>query len=470
MSPVFSLLTHMAADPVHDEIFSANTAIETWLATERALALAQGELGIISQQDAAAIAGASNSGNVDRERLWMSAKNVGYPILGIVREITGVLPDGPNGRVHYGATTQDIMDTGLALQLKASLLHLDGQLAAVGDSLARRVEEHSATIMAARTHAQQAVPTTLGATLATLLGQFTRQRERIAQAYPRIAVLSMFGAGGTSAAYGPKSRETRELVAAKLGLGVTDIPWHVDRDGLAEFGWLCATLTATCAKLARNIVDLSRTEIGEVFEPFSPHRGASSTMPQKVNPISSELIIGLSGTAGALVSSLPRIQEAGHERSAGEWQIEWQVIPQLASIASAALTETQVIVDGLRVDPERMKRNMDLDGGLVMAEAQMIQLADAMGREDAHDLLYAAATRARTKNEVLAVALRAVAEDAGKTHLLPAELVDAESYLGEAAHISSTAITQWRDGARVDATAQPVNELATVAEPVGVSS
>ena len=357
-STPFSLLMHLVGDARQAELFSPAEAVESWLAAERALALAQAELGIISQDDAQAIARAAVPSNIDPERLWSSARNVGYPILGVVREIAAALPEGANGRVHYGATTQDIMDTGLALQLQRSLKLLDDDLEALGNRLAEQVLAHSSTLMAGRTHAQQAVPTTFGATLATVLNQFTRQRQRVAQALPRIAVISMFGAGGTSAAYGPQSAALRTRVAEILGLEDTEVPWHVERDSLAEFGWLCVTITASCAKFARNIVDLSRTEIAEVFEPYSPHRGASSTMPQKVNPISSELIIGLSGTAGALASSLARIQEAGHERSAGEWQIEWQVIPQLASLAGSALRETLVIVDGMRVDADRMRHNI----------------------------------------------------------------------------------------------------------------
>ena len=221
------------------------------------------------------------------------------------------------------------------------------------------------------------------------------------------------------------------------------------------------TITASCAKFARNIVDLSRTEIAEVFEPYSPHRGASSTMPQKVNPISSELIIGLSGTAGALASSLARIQEAGHERSAGEWQIEWQVIPQLASLAGSALRETLVIVDGIRVDAERMRRNMELDGGLVLAEAQMIQLAEKVGREQAHDLLYAASTRARETGTVLADALRTVAAEQGMTDLLPEALVQAADYLGEAESICKTAVSIWHSHTPLQAACPPIAELAT---------
>ncbi|MGK3647193.1 lyase family protein [Pseudarthrobacter enclensis] len=453
---------HLVGDDRQAELFSPAEAVESWLAAERALALAQAELGIVSREDAEAIVKAAVPANIDPDRLWSSARNVGYPILGVVREIAAALPEGANGRVHYGATTQDIMDTGLALQLQRSLKFLDEDLERLGNRLADQVLAHSDTIMAGRTHAQQAVPTTFGATLATMLNQFTRQRERIAQALPRIAAISMFGAGGTSAAYGPHSTVLRARVAELLGLEGTDIPWHVERDSLAEFGWLCVTITASCAKFARNIVDLSRTEIGEVFEPYSPHRGASSTMPQKVNPISSELIIGLSGTAGALASSLARIQEAGHERSAGEWQIEWQVIPQLASLAGSALRETLVIVDGMRVDPERMRRNMELDGGLVLAEAQMIQLADKVGREHAHDLLYAASTRARETGTVLGDALRAVAAEQGMTDLLPESLVQAADYLGEAESICKTAVSIWHSRTPLQVSCPPINELATV--------
>lgn len=440
----FSLLTQIAGDDEQLAIFSADEAIDSWLATERALALAQAEHGVISDGDATAIVRAARRENIDTDRLWTSARNVGYPILGLVREVAAALPPGPNGRVHYGATTQDIMDTGLALQLARSVAALDRGLGRLGDELAARVQEHAGTVMAGRTHAQQAVPTTFGATLATLLAQLTRHRERLAQAAPRIAVVSLFGAGGTSAALGPKSVQVRHAVAELLGLETTDVPWHVDRDGIAEFGWLCATIAAACARLARNVVDLSRTEIGEVFEPYNAHRGASSTMPQKVNPISSEVIIGFAGTAGALASSLARAQEAGHERAAGEWQIEWQVIPQLAVLAGSALAEALVIVEGMRVDADRMRANLELDGGLVMAEAQMIQLAAAMGREDAHDLVYEAATRARLDGRVLADTLREVAAEHGKTALLPEPLVTADDYLGEAAGICTTAVHGWK--------------------------
>lgn len=459
-SAPFSLLTHLAGDQEQIGIFAPASSLAAWLAAERALALSQARHGVIDRADALAIVAAARAEAIDLDRLWSTARNVGYPILGLAREIGRHLEAGPAGRVHFGATTQDIMDTALALQMARSLAALDRGLGQLGDALAGRALAHADTVMAARTHAQQAVPTTFGATLATLLAQQTRHRQRLHQAYPRIAVVSLFGAGGTAAALGPASRNIRRDVARLLQLNDADIPWHVDRDGPAEFGWLCATITAACAKLARNIVDLSRTEIGEVFEPYASHRGASSTMPQKVNPISSEIIIGLSGTAGALTSALLRLQEAGHERAAGEWQIEWQVIPQLAVLAGSALKETVTLVQGLRVDPERMRANLLLDGGSVLAEAQMMRLAQTMGHDPAHDLVYEAATHGRETQTSLIDALREVAAQKGLLHLLPDPPITADDYLGEAASLPARAVAAWNDMPPLDVAPVAVSELA----------
>ncbi|TCK26751.1 class-II fumarase/aspartase family protein [Pseudonocardia endophytica] len=442
-APPFTLLTQLVGDPDQLEIFSERGAIESWLAVERALALAQAEHGILTDDEAVAIASAARYDNVDRARLWGSARNVGYPILGLVGEIGRSLGRHDAGRVHFGATTQDIMDSGLALQIVRSVGALDRDLGLLGDAVARRAVEHAHTVMPARTHGQQAVPTTFGATLGTLLAELTRHRARLAEGRARLSVVSLFGAGGTAAALGPRSREVRASVARLLRLRDPGVSWHVGRDVVAEFGWLCTTVTATCARFARNIVDLSRTEIGEVFEPYATHRGASSTMPQKANPISSEILIGLAGTAGSLASSLARIQEAGHERAAGEWQIEWQVLPQLAVLAGSALKEATTLADGMRVDARRMRANLDLDGGLVMAEAQMMRLADDIGHDVAHDLVYTAAHRARERGGGLADALYEAAGARGRPDLLRAPLPTPESHLGEAATAVRTAVDQW---------------------------
>jgi 3-carboxy-cis,cis-muconate cycloisomerase len=238
------------------------------------------------------------------------------------------------------------------------------------------------------------------------------------------------------------------------------VPWHVGRDGVAEFGWLCTTITATAAKLARDVVDLSRTEIAEAFEPYSRHRGASSTMPQKINPISSEILIGSAGTAGALASSLARIQEAGHERAAGEWQVEWQVVPQLAVLAGTALTELSDVIQGLRVDVDRMRTNLAQDHGLVMAEAWMMQLAAELGREHAHDLVYDAAGRARREGRSLTAVLDEVFDEQGIERVVVSAAPTAEGYLSEAPAISSAAVRAWRGVEPLALASTPVSQLA----------
>ncbi|MFC4010375.1 adenylosuccinate lyase family protein [Nonomuraea purpurea] len=444
MRQTFKLLPELFGDTAMAEIFSADATVLAWLRTEAALARAQAGAGLISESDARAIAAACVPASVDVERLWEEAVNVGYPILPLVRMIADALPDGPNGRVHYGATTQDIMDTGLALQMGQALDRLAALLGAFGDALARLVSAHAGTVVAARTHAQQAVPTTFGAKTAVLLAEVTRQRERVADAARRVRVVSLFGAGGTSAAMGERSAEVRAGVASLLGLRTTAVPWHVARDGVAEFGVRCASLAATAARFAREVVDLSRTEVGEVREAGGHHRGASSTMPQKANPIGCEAVIGMSGTAGALSSGLFRAMEAGHERAAGEWQVEWYVVPLLAELAAGALATAADVAAGLRVYPEAMRANLGAEGGLIMAEAYMMRLAPALGRERAHDLVYKAAHEARAHGRALADALRDVAgpEDLAGLGALP---IPPESYIGDAEAICAAALDAWRN-------------------------
>lgn len=400
---------------------------------------------MITEDEAAAVAAACRDLEVDYEALWASARNVGYPILGLVRQIAASLPAGPDGRVHYGATTQDIMDTGLVLQLSQAAGIIAAHLEDLGQIVASLVAEHATTVMPGRTHGQQAVPTTFGAHLAPWLAELTRQRARWAAAAEGARVISLFGAGGTNAAQGPASPAVRTAVAEALGLRTTQVSWHPARDGLAAYGQCAAGLAATCARMARNVIDLSRTEIGEIGEAAGKHRGASSTMPQKANPILAEGIIGLSGVAGPLSTGLFRAMEVPQERAAGEWQIEWFVLPHLMGLSAAALKATVELMDGLRVDAARMRANLDHDGGLIMAEAYMISLAPVLGRERAHDLVYAAVGQVRAGRADLAGAVTALlAETGADLDLdLTTTRIDPADYLGEATAMCAAAVEGW---------------------------
>jgi 3-carboxy-cis,cis-muconate cycloisomerase len=270
---IFSIL-HRAFDPVMEGVFSESATVESWLRTEAALARAQARVGDLSAERAEAIAAACTLQSLDLPGLWADMANVGYPILPLVRQITEGLPTSEQGWLHYGATTQDIMDTGLSLQLAAAIDRLTGLTVALGDALAIQAEAHADTVMAARTHGQQAVPTTFGAKLATFLRQCHRLRADLVAVRAACCLVSLHGAAGTSAGLGPRADDVRAGMADLLGLAAPDGPWHVTRDGLAAFGAACARAASMCARLAREVIDLSRTEIREMSESEGHHRGA----------------------------------------------------------------------------------------------------------------------------------------------------------------------------------------------------
>lgn len=450
----FSLLVALFADPAMTETFSEAAAVRGWLDAEAALAWAQARAGVISDAEGRAIEAACVPESVDLAVLRSEARNVGYPILPLVRMIDAAVEEGARGRVHLGATTQDIMDTGLVLQLRAALGRLDALVSALGDTLGARVEEHRHTLIAARTHAQQAVPTTFGVKLAVYLAELARQRDRLDAVADRVATVSLHGAGGTSAALGERASEVRRLMAERLGLAAEEVPWHVARDSIAEFGLTCGLVAATCARFAREVVDLSRTEVGELAEQDGHHRGASSTMPQKVNPIGSEAVIGMAAVAGALSSSLLRAMEAGHERAAGEWQVEWHVVPQLAVLAAGALGTAGEVARGLVVLPEAMRANAEGGRGLIMAEAHMMRLAPALGRERAHDLVYEAAQEARRRGTAIEDALARIGAERDIEPLRRVEVIPPDHYTGQADAICDAALRLWAGRAT-----SPVNRL-----------
>lgn len=443
-APRWDMLIDVFGDPLMSRIFSEEATIAVWLAAERALAESEARVGLIGSEDAAAIGDSVTASAIDRAQLWEETRNVGYPILPLVRLMAARLPAGPDGRVHLGATTQDIMDTGLALQLAAAIDRLADLLGSLGDAICALVERYAGTVMAARTHGQQAVPTTFGAKMAVLLAECTRHSQRLAELRPRVALVSLYGAGGTSASLQGLAPAVRVHMGELLDLGVDHVPWHVARDGVAEFGLGCSMLAATAGRFAREVIELSRTEIGEVAEVWGHHRGASSTMPQKRNPISSEVVVGMASVADALASGILAAMRPTHERSAGEWQIEWVLVPQLALVAAGALYNATAIAAGLRVFPEKMEANLLADKGLLLAEAYMMRLAPVLGREQAHDLVYQAVEVVRETGVTLAEATRSLLRRAdGESGADLAVEIEAKDYVGDVALSCEQATARW---------------------------
>lgn len=442
MMQSFNLLTQLIDAPGMDAIWNEDASINGWLAVEAAIARAQASQGLIPASAGEQIASAATKLTIDKGRLWEESRNVGYPILPIVRQLSEAVPAEAAGWVHYGATTQDIMDTTLAVQLRKSCRLLSTLVNAWGEAICAHAQLHLETVMPGRTHAQQAVPTTFGAKLGVLLAQVHAEALVLDTVTQEVSVVSLFGAGGTSAATGVGyARAVRAEVARLLGLGDADVPWHVARGGLARYGQSISTMCAVAIRFAREIIDLSRTEIAEVLEPGGDFRGASSTMPQKANPITSEQIIGLSVSAQASAMALLRAVEAGHERAAGEWQIEWQVLPQISGLAARALMLCTRLTEEIIVHPDRMVQNLKADGGLIMSEALMMSLVPLLGRGGAHDAVYRAAASARRNKTSVGDELARLIDlpDASSMSAAP------NDYLGEAQLIVQKSVQNWNE-------------------------
>jgi 3-carboxy-cis,cis-muconate cycloisomerase len=414
------------------EIFDDRALVARYVEVEVALARAQGRCGVIPADAARQIAALANPGALDFDLLRQETEIVGYPILPLVQQLAKIC--GEAGRyVHWGATTQDIMDSAVVLQVRDALRLVEAELEDVRDILARLAAKHRDTPMAGRTHLQQALPVTFGYKVAVWLAMLDRHAERLAQLRPRILVGEFAGAAGTLASLGNRGLDVQAAMMEELGLGVPTATWHVARDGLAEAVNFLGLLTGSLGKVAYDVMLMASTEVAEVYEPFVKGRGASSTMPQKRNPISSELILAAAKAvrqhAGLMLDAM--IQD--FERATGPWHAEWIALPESFVLTAGALHQAKFMLDGLIVDERRMRANLDMTAGLIVAEAVMMGLAPHLGRNEAHDVVYAACRVVNEQGGRLADVLATMPEVAGRLDRQAIErLTDPANYLGMA--------------------------------------
>jgi adenylosuccinate lyase/3-carboxy-cis,cis-muconate cycloisomerase len=368
-------------------IFDARARLQAWLDVERALAETQAELGVIPAEAAERIAAACDAEDYDLDALRAEINDTQHPIVPVVHALEHRVGDEAARFVHFGATTQDIMDTGQALQLRASLdlieADLDGAIAAARALAAA----HRDVPQAGRTHCQHAVPITFGLKAATWLDELARARERLGQARERVLAVQLFGAAGTMAAYGPEAEAIKAGVAARLGLADAAAPWHATRDRIAELGAVLSLLAGAAERIAAEVVRLQSTEVGEVAEPLREGHIGSSTMPQKRNPHLSEALVAKARIVHGLSATLLRNGAHLHERDMSAWALEWLALPELMIVSGAVAADLRVLLDGLTVDAERMRANLELSGGQIVAEGLMMALDPAIGRNRAHELL-----------------------------------------------------------------------------------
>jgi len=404
------------------------------LAVEAALARAQARLGIIPAEAATAItAAAADPDRLDLPALAAATRNTGYPVVGLVNQLSALAGPAAGRWTHWGATTQDIMDSAVVLQLRDALALIEAELDAVIAGFAAMARRHRDTVMAGRTHLQHALPVTFGYKVAVWLSPLLTMRERLAQLRPRVLRVQFGGAAGTLASLGDQGVAVQAELARELGLAQPDIPWHVARDGLAEAVGFLGLLTGQLAKIATDVILLMQTEVAEVAEPYVEGRGGSSTMPQKRNPIACEYIIAQSRGVTALVPQMLAAMAQDQERGTGPWQAEPLAIGQACLLSHGALAQARVLAEGLTVDAPRMRRNLESTGGLIVAEAVMMGLAPVLGRGEAHHVVHHACDVALAEGISLAAAL---ARDATVSARLSAAdiatLTDPAGYLGMA--------------------------------------
>jgi 3-carboxy-cis,cis-muconate cycloisomerase len=387
-------------------IFSEQRYVREMVAVEAALATVEARLGVIPAESSKVIVERAATFQPEVGSIRSRLAEDGVPVIELVRQLREHVGGAAADDVHFGATTQDIMDTALVLQMRAALAAVEKALDRVVANLAAMARRYRASVMAGRTHSQQAVPIPFGLKVVGWLAPLLRHRARLAEMRPRVLAVQLGGAAGTLAPLGARGVAVAEALAAELSLSTPTLPWHTQRDSLAEVaGWL-SLVSGSLAKMAQDIVLLAQTEIGEVRETAGEGRGGSSTMPQKVNPVTSEQIIAAARMNAALVGTMHQALIQEHERATSGWQMEWGTLPQMFELTTSALRKAAFLSAHLQVDETRMRHNVSASNGLMLAEAVSFALSTAMSRKAAKALVTAACRRARTENRHLVDVVR----------------------------------------------------------------
>ena len=417
-------------------IFSDSNTIQRMLDVEAALARALAVEDVIPQSAVAAIVSSCRADLMDLDALAKSVSSAGNVAIPLVKQLTAVVAsiDADAARyVHWGATSQDVIDSGRVLQLRDAIDLITTDLAELADTLASLAHQHRATIMVGRTWMQHAQPTTLGLKIAGWLDGIMRHQDRLQALRTRVCVLQLGGAAGTLASLGESGLTVATALAKDLSLALPALPWHTHRDRMGEVSTTFGLLTGTLGKIARDIALHAQTEIAELAEPLVQGRGGSSTMPHKRNPVACSAVLACAMRVPALVSTMLTAMVQEQERALGGWQAEWDTLPEIASLTSAALNQLREVSSGLSVDAARMRSNIDITQGLIMAEAISLALAQHVGRAVAHELIEEACHQAVESGRSLLEVLKSdprMPEEFSSGHL--EALFDPAHYLGEA--------------------------------------
>jgi 3-carboxy-cis,cis-muconate cycloisomerase len=430
------LNSFLFSTPEMTRVFSPAEQLRAMMRFEWALMCALEKHGIAEAGSSEALESLLDARFVDAESIEREAKDAGNVAIPFVRQLTAKVKarsESAASAVHLGATSQDVVDSALVLQMRDGVRLLDEAIEELDRALVIQVRTHRHTMLLGRTWLQPGPPTTLGLKLAGTLAALRRDRDRILSAAKRALVLQFGGAVGTLAALGTAGEAVSAELARILDLQEPELPWHTQRDNLAEMVQVLAILTGTLGKFARDIALLMQTEVGEAFEAREEGRGGSSTMPHKQNPVACAAVMAAHASMPALASTMLLAMPQEHERGLGLWQAEWETVPNAFRLTAASLAYSSEIAQGLQVDAARMMSNIDGLLGLPLSEAVSAALAPKVGRSAAHDLLRKATQRAAGEKRNLADVLKQLPEVT--THLSDEEidrLLDPRAYLGSA--------------------------------------
>jgi 3-carboxy-cis,cis-muconate cycloisomerase len=435
------LTSFLFSTPEMASVFSPQAQLRAMTRFEWALSSALEANGLAEVGSAAALEKFLDADFVDIASLLKAARDAGNLAIPFVQQLTAAVKSQSESAarsVHLGATSQDVLDTALVLQMKEALHLLEEALTRLDAALVEQTKRHRDTVMLGRTWLQPGPPVTFGLKLAGVLAALRRDRQRIRQEKDRVLVLQFGGAVGTLASLGSSGGAVSAKVAQLLDLAEAELPWHAQRDSLAAIVQLLALVTGTLAKFGRDIALLMQSEVGEVSEGGAEGHGGSSTMPHKHNPVGCAALIAIHAKMPGLPATMLHAMQQEHERGLGLWQAEWDVIPEAFRLTSASISYATEVVEGLKVNADRMQANLDATRGLPLAEAVSGALASKIGRIEAHEVLRKAVDRAVTEKRPLADVLKEMPDV--KTHLNDVEidgLLDARNYLGSTQRLIS---------------------------------
>jgi len=428
-----------------DRIFGAATHVAHMLRFEASLARAEARASIIPNEAATAIAETCRIELFDVSALERDAVHAGSLAIPLVQQLIAQAPIAARPYVHWGATSQDAIDTALVLQMREGLDVLIGDLVGVGEVLATLAEVHRMSVMPGRTLLQQAVPITFGLKTARWLGAIARQIVTLRALRRDALVLQFGGAAGTLAALGAHGQKVAELLGAELALPVPVVPWHAERDRPASVVAALGVTAGVIAKIARDLVLLAQTEVAEAVEGLAPGKGTSSAMPQKRNPVDATNAIAAAQLAIGTVPVVLNAMSQEHERGAGAWQAEWTAIPDAFRHTMRAAVHLRWAVSGLDVRADRMRVNLEEASGALMAESLSTALAAHVGRPEAMRLTQDLVERAFREHITLR---EAATRDADVSSLLQSRELDQAleptAYLGSTSALIDRALRSWR--------------------------